>query len=146
MMVGRPSWNGSRGHLCHLEKGWLSEQKIDFVDRNIAEDESALKELHELGVFSTPVTLINGAVVVGFDRGKLEQTPPEPPSHFTELSIPKSLDQLVLACLEKEPDDRPNSADELWRVLGQIEFDDPWTPERAEEWWLIHMPEHFDST
>ena len=74
------------------------------------------------------------------------KTPPEPPSRFTELSIPKSLDQLVLACLEKEPDDRPNSADELWRVLGQIEFDDPWTPERAEEWWRIHMPEHFDST
>jgi len=43
------------------------------VDRNIAEDESALKELQELGVFSTPVTLINGAVVVGFDRDKLEQ-------------------------------------------------------------------------
>ncbi len=74
------------------------------------------------------------------------KTPPEPPSRFAELSIPKSLDQLVLACLEKEPDDRPNSADELWRVLGQIEFDDPWTPERAEEWWLIHMREHFDST
>ncbi|MCH8016490.1 MAG: glutaredoxin family protein [Acidobacteria bacterium] len=36
-------------------------------------DESALKELQELGVFSTPVTLINGAVVVGFDRDKLEQ-------------------------------------------------------------------------
>jgi len=74
------------------------------------------------------------------------KTPPEPPSRFTELSIPKSLDQLVLACLEKQPDDRPNSADELWRMLGQIEFDDPWTPERAEEWWRIHMPEHFDST
>ncbi len=74
------------------------------------------------------------------------KTPPEPPSRFTELSIPKSLDQLVLACLEKEPDDRPNSADELWRMLGQIEFDDPWTPERAEEWWLNHMPEHFHST
>jgi len=43
------------------------------VDRNIAEDESALEELQELGVFSTPVTLINGAVVVGFDRAKLEQ-------------------------------------------------------------------------
>ncbi len=43
------------------------------MDRNITEDESALKELQELGVFSTPVTLINGAVVVGFDREKLEQ-------------------------------------------------------------------------
>ena len=43
------------------------------MDRNITEDESALKELQELGVFSTPVTLINGAVVVGFDREKLEE-------------------------------------------------------------------------
>ena len=59
--------------FCHLEKGWLSEQKIEFVGPNIMEDESALKELQELGVFSTPVTLINGAVVVGFDRDKLEQ-------------------------------------------------------------------------
>ncbi len=43
------------------------------MDRTLAEDESALKELQELGVFSTPVTLINGAVVVGFDSDKLEQ-------------------------------------------------------------------------
>jgi len=43
------------------------------VDRNIAEDESALKELQELGVFSTPATVINGAVVIGFDRNKLEK-------------------------------------------------------------------------
>ena len=32
------------------------------------EDESALKELQELVDFSTPVTLINGAVVIGFDH------------------------------------------------------------------------------
>ncbi len=43
------------------------------MDRNIAEDESALEELQELGVFSTPATLINGAVVIGFDREKLEK-------------------------------------------------------------------------
>ncbi len=43
------------------------------MDRNITEDESALEELQELGASSTPVTLINGVVVVGFDREKLEQ-------------------------------------------------------------------------
>ena len=58
MMVRWPSWNGSGGHFCHLEKGWLSEQKIEFVGPNIMEDESALKELQELVEFSTPVTLI----------------------------------------------------------------------------------------
>jgi len=39
----------------------------------VAHSDRGLLELQELGVFSTPVTLINGAVVVGFDRDKLEQ-------------------------------------------------------------------------
>ena len=43
------------------------------MERNIAEDESALNELQELGIFSTPATVINGAVVIGFDRNKLEK-------------------------------------------------------------------------
>ncbi len=43
------------------------------MDRNIEEDESDLQELQEFGVFSIPVTLFNGSVVVGFDREKLEQ-------------------------------------------------------------------------
>jgi len=42
------------------------------MERNIAEDESALNELQELGVFSTPATVINGAVVIGFDGNKLD--------------------------------------------------------------------------
>jgi len=43
------------------------------VERNITEDDSALKELQELGIFSTPATLINGEVVIGFDRKELEK-------------------------------------------------------------------------
>jgi len=39
---------------------------------NIAGDEAALAELEKLGYMTTPVTLINGQVVVGFDRDKLE--------------------------------------------------------------------------
>ena len=37
------------------------------------EDPAALKELLALGYQSTPVTLINGQAVVGFDREKIEQ-------------------------------------------------------------------------
>jgi protein-disulfide isomerase len=44
-----------------------------FTERNIAEDESALKDLQELNVFSTPAAVINGEVVIGFDRQKLER-------------------------------------------------------------------------
>ncbi len=64
MMVRWSSWNGSGGHFCHLEKAWLSKQGIEFVDRNIAEDESALKELQELVEFFPPVTLINRVVLL----------------------------------------------------------------------------------
>ncbi len=69
------------------------------------------------------------------------KTVPKRPSEISETSIPEGFDQLILACLEKEPDNRPSSADELWRMLGQIGVDDPWPPEQAEAWWQLHMPE-----
>jgi hypothetical protein len=37
----------------------------------VAEDESAPAELEQLGVFTTPVTTIDGEVVIGFDRDRL---------------------------------------------------------------------------
>jgi hypothetical protein len=42
------------------------------MERNIQEDSSALEELKELGVFSTPATKINNKVVIGFDKEKLK--------------------------------------------------------------------------
>ncbi len=53
-------------------KEFLSQHKIDFTDRNIAADESALAELEKVGYMTTPVTLIDGEVVVGFDVPKLQ--------------------------------------------------------------------------
>ncbi len=52
-------------------KEFLSQNKVAFTERNIAADESALAELEKLGYRSTPVTLIDGAAVVGFDVPKL---------------------------------------------------------------------------
>jgi hypothetical protein len=52
-------------------KEFLSQNKIDFTDRNIAADEIALNELEKLGYMPTPVTVIDGEVVVGFDVPKL---------------------------------------------------------------------------
>ena len=43
------------------------------MDKNVREDENALKELLALGFQSTPVTLIDGEAVVGFDTEKLEK-------------------------------------------------------------------------
>ena len=57
--------------FCAKVKEFLSQNKIEFTDRNIAADETALKKLEKLGYMTTPVTLIDGEVVVGFDAPKL---------------------------------------------------------------------------
>jgi glutaredoxin len=57
--------------FCGKVKEFLSQNKIEFADRNIAADETALQELEKLGYMTTPVTLIDGEVVVGFDVPKL---------------------------------------------------------------------------
>ena len=43
------------------------------MDKNVREDPAALKELLALGYQSTPVTLIDGEAVVGFDPEKIEK-------------------------------------------------------------------------
>ncbi len=69
---------------------------------------------------------------------KHAQTPPPPPSTRTERPIPRDLDDLVMACLAKDPADRPQSPRELSLRLAEIEGPDAWTQERAGKWWEAH--------
>ena len=59
--------------FCKLEKAWLSQHEIAFKERNISDDPSALTDLEQIPAFSTPVALIDGEVVFGFDRRKLSE-------------------------------------------------------------------------
>ncbi|UCC49020.1 MAG: serine/threonine protein kinase [Gemmatimonadota bacterium] len=65
---------------------------------------------------------------------------PEAPSTRTEMPIPVELDSLVLACLSKDPSDRPGTADLLERALSEIATETPWNQQRAAEWWRLHYP------
>ncbi len=67
---------------------------------------------------------------------------PTSPSRRTELPIPAALDDLILACLRKDPAARPASAANLADALRHIPVDRPWTAERAREWWDRHRPRH----
>jgi serine/threonine-protein kinase len=60
---------------------------------------------------------------------------PLPPSERTEQTIPEALDRIVLACLEKLPEDRPQTADELLELLDACSLQHPWTQSRARHWW-----------
>jgi len=68
------------------------------------------------------------------------QTPPVPPSSRTELPIPADLDALLLACLAKDRNQRPQSAKDLLRRLDALPLDRRWTETRAREWWQMHLP------
>ncbi len=50
---------------------FLTQHGIPFRARNVAEDPTAMAELERLGVATTPVTVIDGEVVVGFDWKRL---------------------------------------------------------------------------
>jgi serine/threonine-protein kinase len=67
-------------------------------------------------------------------------TAPVPPSRRSELPIPPALEGLVLACLEKDPERRPGSAEELSRALAACPTDAPWSQERARRWWETNLP------
>ena len=62
------------------------------------------------------------------------QAAPVPPSRRGAQTIEASLDELVLACLAKKPEDRPQTASELAQRLSAIDLE-PWTESQAKEWW-----------
>ncbi len=57
--------------FCNGTKEFLSQKGIEFEERDVSKDEAALDELQKRGLMTTPVTLIDGDAVVGFDRAKL---------------------------------------------------------------------------
>ena len=70
------------------------------------------------------------------------QTPPMPPSQRTELQIPRELDELVLACLEKDPNRRPQDAEQLFEMACQLRIAArSGTTTRPRHWWETHLLE-----
>ena len=52
---------------------FLREIGVEFMVKNIAEDEEAVAEMERMGISTTPVTVAGDEVIVGFDRERLEK-------------------------------------------------------------------------
>ena len=59
--------------FCDQAKEYLSQKGIQFQERDIAQDPSALTDLKKLGYMTTPVIVVDGLVIVGFDADKIDQ-------------------------------------------------------------------------
>ncbi|HEX9704827.1 MAG TPA: serine/threonine-protein kinase [Gemmatimonadales bacterium] len=68
------------------------------------------------------------------------ETPAAPPSTRTTQVIPTDLEAVVLACVEKEPDRRPQTAVALADRLAASGDGASWSEARAQSWWNEYAP------
>jgi eukaryotic-like serine/threonine-protein kinase len=106
-----------------------------FVDRR-----ADLYALGAIGFF-----LLTGRLVFDHDkpmamvRAHLSETPPAPSTH-SRFQVPAELDQLILACLAKTPDERPPDAAAVRARLEQVPLAEAWNQARAAAWWNEQIP------
>ena len=59
--------------FCDRTKEFLRCKGIAFEEHDIGQEEEAIATLENLGVYTTPVTFIDGQAVIGFDQRRLEE-------------------------------------------------------------------------
>jgi serine/threonine protein kinase len=64
--------------------------------------------------------------------------PPVPPHERMGAPLPEALEKLIMACLDKDPANRPQSALALREALESMELPHPWSEHQARLWWTNH--------
>lgn len=90
------------------------------------------------------VTVFEESTPTALAVAHLRKTP-RPPSQRTEIQIPQELIDIVMHCLEKEPENRPRSAFALAQLLRGASAIPEFSPRMASEWWNAHRPSHQSS-
>ncbi|HSC88217.1 MAG TPA: serine/threonine-protein kinase [Polyangiaceae bacterium] len=66
----------------------------------------------------------------------------DPPPHPSDANptVDPVLETIIMRLLAKNPAERPQSAQQLVRLLDRVRFDEPWSDEDALEWWQENKP------
>jgi glutaredoxin 3 len=60
--------------FCTMVKDWLKDKGVSYDDVNVGTDQDKAKEMMDKsGQMGVPVIDIQGTVVIGFDKPKLEE-------------------------------------------------------------------------
>ena len=58
---------------CKMVKDHLSSKGVNYQNFDVSKDKAALEEMVKLsGQMGVPVTVINGEVIVGFDKNRID--------------------------------------------------------------------------
>jgi tRNA A-37 threonylcarbamoyl transferase component Bud32 len=99
-------------------------------------------DLYSLGAVAyyllTGHLVFEGATSMQMLVRRLQEEPPSMSSR-AEVQVPRELERIVLWCLDRRPDHRPQSAAELSRTLADVPVD-PWTEDQARQWWAVNQP------
>jgi glutaredoxin 3 len=59
---------------CRMAKNYLKEKNVPFTEYNVATNsEKAQEMVRKSGQMGVPVLDVNGKIIIGFDRGAIDQ-------------------------------------------------------------------------
>jgi glutaredoxin-like protein NrdH len=57
---------------CKMVKRWLTENGVDFIEKNVSENESYIEEVKERGYNHLPLTVVGETEIAGFAPSVLQ--------------------------------------------------------------------------
>lgn len=98
----------------------------------------ARSDIYSLGALAyfvlTGTHVFSGKTTVEVCSHHLHTTP-QPPSTRLGSEVERNLERLILDCLAKDPNARPQSAVDLAGRLAEVKLDSRWSAEDARLWW-----------
>lgn len=108
----------------------------------------ARSDIYSLGCVAyqlvTGQKVFEGESIIEICSAHLEKKPIRP-SERLGAHVPEDLEEIILRCLEKDPQRRPDSMSRLDTALAMCRDAKAWTRVDREGWWQEHMPSTFPS-
>lgn len=111
----------------------------EAIQREELDARSDLYAVGAVGYFlltGTPV--FDGKSIVDICKQHVQETPQRPAERLGQ-PVDERLEELILRCLAKRPDDRPASAESCEEDLLSCESANRWTSIQAKAWWAKHL-------